>query len=92
MTIKQFWVNSYTSDRVAFWFELVGFVLAVASSLYLALNASSPDMTIVYPISLVGVSAQAYAAYRRQAAWVLTLTVYFVCISLFGFGRAMEWF
>ena len=92
MTIKQFWINSYTSDRVAFWFELVGFVLTVVSSLYLALNASSPDMTIVYPLSFVGVSAQAYAAYRRQSAWVLTLTVYFAGVSLFGFGRAVQWF
>jgi hypothetical protein len=90
--VKQFWVSSYTSDRVAFWFELIGFVLTVASSMILALNASFPNMTVIYPLSFVGVSAQAYAAYRRGAAWVLLLTVYFACISLFGFGRAVGWY
>ena len=87
--IKRFWVSSYTSDRVAFWFELVGFVLTAAASIVLALNASNPNMAVVYPVSFVGVSAQAYAAYRRGLAWVLLLTVYFACISLFGLGRAI---
>lgn len=87
-----FWVNSYRSDRKAFWFELVGFVFTVAASMYLAINASAPDMTVVYPVSLVGVTAQVYASYRRGAAWVLLLTTYFSFISLFGFGRAMGYY
>lgn len=90
--VKQFWVNSYVSDRVAFWFELVGFVLAVASSMYLAINAFAPDMRIIYSVSFVGVICQAYAGYRRGAAWVFLLTTYFACISLFGFGRAVGWY
>jgi len=67
-------------------------VFTVAASMYLAINASDPDMTIVYPVSLVGVVAQVYASYRRGAAWVLLLTSYFVFINLFGFGRAMGWY
>jgi len=90
--IIDFWVTSYRSDRKAFWFELVGFVFTVAASMYLAINASDPDMAIVYPVSLVGVIAQVYASYRRGAAWVLLLTSYFVCINLFGFGRAIGWY
>jgi len=90
--IKQFWVGSYKSDRRAFWFELTGFVFTVAASMYLAINANDPDMTVVYPVSLVGVVAQVYASYRRGAAWVLLLTSYFVCINVFGFGRAMGWY
>jgi len=92
MKIVEFWVNSYRSDRKAFWLELVGFVFTVAASMYLAINASAPDMTVVYPVSLVGVTAQVYASYRRGAAWVLLLTSYFVCINVFGFGRAMGWY
>lgn len=87
-----FWVNSYRSDRKAFWFELVGFLFTVAASMYLAINAIAPDMRVVYPVSFVGVIAQVYASYRRGAAWVLLLTTYFSCISLFGFGRAMGYY
>ena len=87
-----FWVNSYRSDRKAFWFELVGFLFTVAASMYLAINAIAPDMRVVYPVSFVGVIAQLYASYRRGAAWVLLLTSYFVCINVFGFGRAMGYY
>ena len=90
--IAEFWINSYRSDRKAFWFELTGFVFTVAASMYLAINANDPDMRIVYPVSMVGVMAQVYASYRRGAAWVLLLTSYFCCINIFGFGRAMGWY
>jgi hypothetical protein len=90
--IAEFWINSYRSDRKAFWFELAGFVFTVSASMYLAINANDPDMTIVYPVSTVGVVAQVYASYRRGAAWVLLLTSYFCCINIFGFGRAMGWY
>jgi len=90
--ILEFWANSYRSDRKAFWFELTGFVFTVAASLYLAIHADDPNMAVVYPVSTVGVVAQVYASYRRGAAWVLLLTSYFVCINMFGFGRAMGWY
>jgi len=90
--VVEFWINSYRSDRKAFWFELVGFVFTVAASMYLAINANSPDMRLIYPLSFIGVVAQAYAGYRRGAAWVFLLTVYFAFISMFGFGRAMGWY
>jgi hypothetical protein len=91
-SLNKFWVNSYRSDRKAFWLELVGFLFTVAASMYLAINANAPDMRVVYPVSFVGVIAQVYASYRRGAAWVLLLTSYFVCINVFGFGRAMGWY
>jgi hypothetical protein len=91
-TVINFWVNSYRSDQKAFWFELIGFVFTVTASMYLAINANDPDMTVVYPVSTIGVVAQVYASYRRGAAWVLMLTSYFVCINVFGFGRAIGWY
>lgn len=91
-SIAEFWRNSYESDRVAFWCELVGLVLAVIASMYLAINASDPDMRYVYPISFVGVVVQSYANWRRGLAWLMLLTIYFACISLFGFGRAMGYY
>ena len=52
--IKEFWVNSYTTDKTAFYFELVSFVFTVAASLTLAVNAKDPNMMIVYPGFFVG--------------------------------------
>ena len=89
--IKEFWINSYTSDKTAFGFELISFVFTVAASLTLALTALDPNMKLIYPFFLVGSSTQCYASMRRGAAWVMLLTGWFVCVNVFGFLVAMAW-
>ena len=90
--IKDFWINSYRSDRIAFSFELVSFIFTVGASLTLAITARDPNMMYVYPGFFVGSITQAYAAYRRGAAWVMLLTIYFSCVNIFGFGIAAGWY
>ena len=87
--IKQFWINSYASDKTAFYFELVSFIFTVGASLTLAVNAYDPDMSIVYPFFFIGSTTQCYAAYRRGAAWVMMLTFYFSLVNIFGYGIAV---
>ena len=88
---KLFWTNSYQSDRTAFYFELVSFVFTVAASMTLAVNADNPNMLLVYPGFFVGSITQAYASYRRGAAWVLLLTSYFAIVNVFGYAVASNW-
>ena len=89
--IIKFWTDSYKSDKIAFYFELVSFIFTVGASLTLALNAASPNMLLVYPGFLVGSATQAYASYRRGLPWILLLTSYFVCVNILGFGIAAGW-
>ena len=89
--IKDFWVQSYKSDRVAFVFELVSFVTTVAASLTLAFTADAPDMRLVYPGFFIGSLTGVYAYYRRGIPWPMLLTAYFACVNIFGFGVAMKW-
>jgi len=89
--IKDFWINSYKSDKVAFAFELISFVFTVGASLTLALTALNPNMLIVYPAFFVGSVTQCYASYRRGAAWVMLLTGWFVCVNVLGYGVAATW-
>ena len=89
--IQDFWLQSYHSDRVAFVFEMISFIFTVAASMYLAIHANNPDMRFVYPGFFVGAITQAYASWRRGAAWIMLLTFYFACINVFGFGRAVGW-
>jgi hypothetical protein len=90
--IKNFWLNSYRSDKVAFYFELISFIFTVGASLTLAITARDPNMMYVYPGFFIGSTTQAYAAYRRGAAWVMLLTIYFSCVNVFGFGIAAGWY
>jgi len=89
--IRNFWLNSYRSDRTAFCFELVSFIFTVGASLTLAFNARDPNMLVVYPGFFVGSITQCYAAFRRGAAWVMLLTFYFSCVNVFGYGVASNW-
>ena len=90
-SVKQFWINSYTSDRVAFLFELISFVFTVGASLTLAVNADNPNMLLVYPGFFIGSLTQLYASWRRGAAWIMLLTFYFACVNVFGYGVAALW-
>ena len=90
-SVKQFWINSYTSDRVAFLFELISFVFTVGASLTLAVNADNPNMLIVYPGFLVGSITGIYAYYRRKLAWPVLLTGYFAIVNVIGIGVAAGW-
>lgn len=89
--VKEFWVNSYKSDRIAFAFELISFIFTVGASMTLALTAKNPNMLVIYPFFFVGSVTQCYAAVRRGAAWVMLLTGYFAVINVVGYGVAALW-
>ena len=89
--IKSFWKSSYTSDKTAFYLELISFLFTVFASLSLAMSADHPNMMLVYPGFFIGSLTQCYASYRRGAAWVMMLTGYFCLVNVFGFGVAAGW-
>ena len=89
--IKDFWLSSYHSDKIAFTFELISFVFTVAASLTLAFTAYNPNMALVYPGFFIGSITGVYAYYRRMLAWPMLLTGYFAVINVFGFGVALRW-
>ena len=90
--IKDFWINSYKSDKIAFSFELVSFIFTVGASMTRAITAKEPNMLLVYPAVFVGSTTQCYASYRRGAAWVMLITGWFVCVNVFGYGVAAGWY
>ena len=89
--IKKFWLQSYHSDKIAFYFELVSFIFTVGASMTLALTADQPDMRIVYPGFFIGSLTATYAHYRRELAWPMMLVGYFSIMNVFGFGVANGW-
>lgn len=85
------WSASFRSDPVAFYLEIISFIFTVGGSLLLATTAQAPDMTMVYPLFLVGAITGCWGYYRRGLPWPLMLTAYFVLVNIFGFGRAVFW-
>lgn len=89
--VKEFWVRSYTSDRKAFYLEMVASILVVISTTSIALTADDPPMHLIYPITFASALVSIWAYIRRGVAWPLLITTYFSFVHIFGFGRAMGW-
>jgi hypothetical protein len=87
--MKKFWLNAYRANPYLFWVELVAILFTISGSLVLALNADDPDLSVVYPMFFVGSCLQAWVSYRRQAAWIMVLTIYFIGVNILGFGRSI---
>ena len=88
--IKTFWLSSYLSDKVAFYYELVSFVLIIGASITLAITATNPDMRYIYPGYFLGSITALYAHYRRKLAWPTLLVGYFCMINIYGWLIAMK--
>jgi len=89
--MKKFWLDAYRINPALFWIELIAVMFTVVGSLTLAINAKNPDMSIVYPLFFVGSCLQVWVSYRRHAAWIMVLAVYFMAVNVLGFGRAVNW-
>lgn len=87
--IKNFWRESYNTNKKAFKFEVVAFFSAMSASLYLAIEARNPQMEYIYPIFFIAAFCSSVAHYKRKVAFPLLLTIYFCVVNIFGFGRAL---
>lgn len=89
--MKKFWIESYKSDPIAFACEGLSFLFLVSSSLTLAITANAPNMLLVYPGFFLGSILSLISSYRRKIGWTMMLTIYFIIVNGFGFGRAIGW-
>jgi hypothetical protein len=87
--IKIFFYNSYLSDKVAFYLELISFLCHITASMSLALTANNPNLAYVYPFSVLGSLCAFLSVRRRKLAWPLITTFYACCINVIGFSRAV---
>ena len=89
--IVGYFKESYQQDKLCFWLEMISTAVNIIASMTLALNATDPDMRIVYPGFFIGSITAFYAHYRRQLAWPTILVGYFAIVNVFGLGVAHGW-
>jgi len=82
--IKDFWLTSYRSDKIAFWFELVSVIFTIAGSCLLTFTSPEPKMELVFPVYLIGSITLAVGSYRRRIIWTTFLAVWFTLMNLIG--------
>ena len=82
--LKEFWVNSYKTDSIAFWLELFSVTFTVCGSAVLTFTSPHPIMSIVFPLYWLGSSSMCYAGFRRRLVWIATLTGWFTVMNTIG--------
>ena len=81
----EFFLESYRSNRVAFYFEMISLIIYVFATLALMITAANPNMTILYPIYTIAGLASCISTYRRKLIWPLTLSIFLVITDIIGF-------
>jgi hypothetical protein len=82
--LKEFWVESYTTDKRAFYLEVFSVAVTVWGSALLTFTSPGPDMKWVFPLYLLGSTTLAYAAYRRRIIWTCFLATWFTIMNVIG--------
>ena len=82
--LKEFWVNSYKTDKEAFWYELLSVTVTIIGSCILTFTSPQPLMHYVFPLYLLGSSTLCYASYRRRQIWIVVLSGWFTIMNIIG--------
>ena len=82
--LKEFWVNSYKTDQVAFWNERVSVTFTIVGSCILTFTSPHPTMHYVFPLYLIGSGTLCYASYRRRQIWIVVLSGWFTLMNIIG--------
>ena len=85
--IKNFWVNSYNSNKVAFYFEMVSAITVIIGSAILTYTVLEPRPDIFIPFYFIGSATGFVGAYYRNSAWVMVLTFWFTIMNTVALYR-----
>ena len=82
--VKEFWIKSYRTDKIAFYYEFISLIFTLVGSITLTFTSPYPHMNFVFPFYLVGSSTMAYSAYRRKNLWLTILASWFTIMNCIG--------
>lgn len=85
--IINFWKQSYRTDPFAFYSEMISAISVIIGSSILTYTVLNPRPDIFVPFYFIGSCFGFLGAYRRQAAWVMVLTTWFIAMNSIALYR-----
>jgi hypothetical protein len=80
--IIEFWQESYRSNPLAFWIEMMSAICVMTGSAILTYTVLAPRPDIFVPFYFVGSVTSLIAAVMRKAAWIVVLTAWFSTMNI----------
>ena len=85
--IKNFWLNSYNSNKVAIYFEMVSAITVIIGSAILTYTVLAPRPDIFIPFYWIGSLTGILGAYYRLSSWTLILCSWFTIMNTIALWR-----
>ena len=85
--IKKFWIDSYKTNVIAFYYEMISAVTVIIGSAILTYTVLAPRPDIFIPFYWIGSITGMVGAYYRMSSWILVLTMWFTIINIIAMWR-----
>lgn len=82
--VYNFFKHSYTTDRIAFYAEILETILLVSASAILSFTITDPATKIFIPLYLAGSLLAMFSTYRRGSSAILLCT-WFTIMNTWAF-------
>lgn len=85
--IKKFWIDSYKTNVIAFYYEMISAVTVIIGSAILTYTVLAPRPDIFIPFYWIGSITGMVGAYYRMSSWILVLTMWFTIMNTIAMWR-----
>lgn len=85
--VKQFWIDSYNTHKLAFYLEMISAITVIIGSAVLTYTVLAPRPDIFIPFYWVGSLTGFFGAYYRGSVWVMVLTCWFTIMNTIALWR-----
>jgi hypothetical protein len=82
--VVAYWKELWEQNKVLFWVEAIGIILAMAAAILLAKFAVAPPLMAVFALNLISDILLAYSSYCRRSAFLLLLMIFYSLTSTYG--------
>ena len=86
LNVLQFFKNSYRTDKLAFYAEVVEAAFLIVASAILSLTILDPATEVFIPLYLVGSILAVFSTYRRGSS-AIVLCVWFTLMNGWAFAQ-----
>lgn len=81
--IIEFWKETWHDDKVLFFAEMIGTILALSAAMILSL-ASGQYLLTIFIFYTIANLCMIYASYKRKSSWILLMSAGFLIINAIG--------
>jgi len=85
--IKKFWIESYNTNVIAFYYEMISAITVIIGSAILTYTVLAPRPDIFIPFYWIGSITGMVGAYYRMSSWILVLTMWFTIMNTIAMWR-----